>query len=47
MHGMDVFVLKNGNTSAPDTRKKPYMYEWSLIFYEKKKKKLWNSGRQN
>ena len=23
MHGMDVFVLKNGNTSAPDTRKKP------------------------
>ena len=32
MHGMDVFVLKNGNTSAPDTRKKPYVYEWSLIF---------------
>ena len=32
MHGMDVFVLKNDNTLAPDTRKKPYVYEWSLIF---------------
>ena len=34
MHGMDVFVLKNCNTSAPDTRKKPYVYEWSHFFHK-------------
>ena len=24
---MDVFMLKNGTTSAPNTREQPYMYE--------------------
>ena len=35
MHGMDVFMLKNCTTSAPDSRKQPYVYEWSLIFFHK------------
>ena len=35
MHGMDVFMLKNCTTPAPDTRKQPYVYEWSLIFFHK------------
>ena len=35
MHGMDVFMLKNCTTSTPDTRKQPYVYEWSLIFFHK------------
>ena len=35
MHGMDVFMLKNCDTFAPDTRKQPYVYEWSLIFFHK------------
>ena len=32
MYGMDVFMLKNSTTSAPDTREQPYVYEWGLIF---------------
>ena len=35
MHGMDVFMLKNCTTFALDTRKQPYVYEWSLIFFHK------------
>ena len=35
MHAMDIFMLKNCTTSAPDTRKQPYVYEWSLIFFHK------------
>ena len=35
MHGMDVFMLKNCTTSAPDSRKQPYVYEWCLIFFHK------------
>ena len=35
MHGMDAFMLKNCTNSAPDTRKQPNMYEWSLIFFHK------------
>ena len=35
MHGMDVFMVKNCTTSAPDNRKQPYVYEWSLIFLHK------------
>ena len=27
MHGMDVFMLKNGTTSDPNTREQPYVYE--------------------
>ena len=30
---MDVFMLKNCTTSAPDTRKQLYVYEWSLLFF--------------
>ena len=33
MHGMDVFMLENCTTS--DTRKQPYVYEWSLFFFHK------------
>ena len=35
MHGMDVFMLKNCTTFALDTRKQPYVYKWSLIFFHK------------
>ena len=35
MRGMDVFMVKNCTTSAPDNRKQPYVYEWSLIFLHK------------
>ena len=30
---MDVLMLKNCTTSVLDTRKQPYMYEWSLLFF--------------
>ena len=33
MHGMDVFMLENCTTY--DTRKQPYVYEWSLFFPHK------------
>ena len=29
---MDVFMLKNSTTSAPDTREQPYVQERGLIF---------------
>ena len=29
---MDVFMLENYTTSAPDIRKQPYVCEWSLFF---------------
>ena len=32
---MDVFMLKNCTTPGPDTRKQPYVYEGSLIFFHK------------
>ena len=35
MHAVDVFMLKNCTTSSPYTRKQPYVYEWSLIFFHK------------
>ena len=38
MHGMDVFMscfmLKNCTTFSPDTRKQPYVYEWSYFFHK-------------
>ena len=30
---MDVFMLENCTTSAPNIRKQPYMYERSLFFF--------------
>ena len=35
MHAVDVFMLKNCTTSAPDTRKQPYVYKQSHIFFHK------------
>ena len=29
------FMLKHCTTSAPNTRKQPYVYQWSLIFFHK------------
>ena len=48
---MDVFYAQNCTTSAPDTRKQPYVYKWSLLFFFRKLLfrdiKLSDLGRRN
>ena len=44
MHGMDVFMLENCTTSAPDIRKQPFVYE--LLFGDIKQSDLERRNRK-